>query len=106
MERISLKISDFGLARGFNPDVQTMTLVGTLCFMAPEVLKANSKGEVHYSSPADVYALGVVVKYLYTKDLQRAGEGCLMKQFTKPIPWFSLVLEKNLHDYFFVLLIF
>lgn len=69
MQRISLKISDFGLARGFDRsrDVQTLTALGTPCFMAPEVLEANSLGEAYYSASADVYALGLVANYLYTK---------------------------------------
>ncbi len=69
MEQILLKISDFGLARGFDRsrDVQTLTALGTPCYAAPEVLEANSMGEAHYSSSADVYSLGLVAYYLYTK---------------------------------------
>lgn len=59
-----VKISDFGLARTKNISAtQTKNIVGTLGWMAPEVLSDNPK----YSEQSDIYALGMVMWEIASK---------------------------------------
>ena len=60
------KISDFGLARRFEDEVdltQSGTRVGTPCYMAPEQA-TNRTGEV--GPPADLYSLGAIFYEMLT----------------------------------------
>ncbi|KAH7692427.1 [RNA-polymerase]-subunit kinase protein [Dioscorea alata] len=53
----SVKLADFGLARGFGLPVRTFTHeVITLWYRAPEILL----GSRHYSTPADVWSVGCI----------------------------------------------
>ncbi|CAH0481665.1 unnamed protein product [Peronospora belbahrii] len=55
------KLTDFGTSRELNKD-QTMTAeIGTVSWIAPEVLRGE-----HYSEKADVYSLGVILTELDT----------------------------------------
>ena len=56
-ERLQIKITDFGLAKGslLVSSAQMRTKAGTPCFMAPEV--TEGKG---YNESVDVFALGLV----------------------------------------------
>jgi serine/threonine protein kinase len=61
----TLKICDFGLARGLydeNQDLSLTPLVVTLWYRAPELLL----GETHYSSSVDVWATGCIFYELIT----------------------------------------
>ncbi|KAM0945427.1 putative protein-serine/threonine kinase CMGC-CDK-Pl family [Dioscorea sansibarensis] len=54
----SVKLADFGLARGFGLPVRTFTHeVITLWYRAPEILL----GSRHYSTPADVWSVGCIL---------------------------------------------
>lgn len=58
-----VKISDFGIACIVDVENQTQTKtggVGTLKFMAPELLQEST----HYTNKVDVYSFGVVVFYI------------------------------------------
>ena len=60
-----VKLSDFGIACIVDVENQTQTKtggVGTLKFMAPEILQES----VHYTNKVDVYSFGVVVFYILT----------------------------------------
>lgn len=60
-EKLTAKLSDFGLSREFQFD-QTMTGgVGTLLWTAPEVLRGEK-----YSEKADIYSFGIVLSELDT----------------------------------------
>jgi len=55
------KIADFGISRIKPTNTQSMTLVGTPAYMAPEVISQNK-----YSEKGDVYSFGVVLCELYS----------------------------------------
>lgn len=60
-----VKLSDFGISCLIDPEKQTRSQtggVGTLLFMAPELLRNSKK----YSQKVDVYSFGVVVFYILT----------------------------------------
>jgi serine/threonine protein kinase len=51
------KVSDFGLSKTLSRTVGNASKMGTLNWLAPEVLR----GEAHHSTAADVYAFGMVL---------------------------------------------
>jgi serine/threonine protein kinase len=60
---VSLQVSDFGLSRMIEDQLSaTMTVCGTPCWTAPEVLR-NQK----YSVKADVYSFGIVMWEVSTR---------------------------------------
>ncbi|EGZ14020.1 hypothetical protein PHYSODRAFT_335699 [Phytophthora sojae] len=60
-EKWEAKLTDFGISRELDED-QTMTAeIGTVSWIAPEVLKGE-----HYSEKADVYSFGVILTELDT----------------------------------------
>ena len=60
---LDVKISDFGFARQVPLVSFTLSRLGTLLYMAPEVVTGR------YSKPADIYAVGVITLELLLKDL-------------------------------------
>ncbi|MFC9692251.1 serine/threonine-protein kinase [Kribbella sp. NPDC056951] len=60
-ERLRIRISDFGLARGANPVTLLASAQGTYVFMAPEVLR-----DFGYSTASDVWSIGVIGYLLLT----------------------------------------
>ncbi|CAE8621616.1 unnamed protein product, partial [Polarella glacialis] len=58
LEESTLKLIDFGLSRRFQPGEVLKTAVGTLAYVAPEVLKQA------YSTPCDLWSLGVIMYVL------------------------------------------
>jgi predicted Ser/Thr protein kinase len=59
------KLSDFGTARIFDKSSKASSVVGTIGYMAPEVLQ-----ELRYNAQADVYSFGVLLYHmLSTKNL-------------------------------------
>eukprot|EP00727_Mastigamoeba_balamuthi_P013715 m51a1_g8967 putative serine threonine kinase (162) ;mRNA; r:1074680-1075290 len=61
------KITDFGLS-AIKKASRTMTVCGTVAWMAPEVLERG-----HYSDRSDVYALGMVMYEVLTRHSPFAG---------------------------------
>eukprot|EP00347_Sterkiella_histriomuscorum_P000335 403376266 len=60
-----LKIADFGLARNLeNTQEQAQSKVGSLPFMAPEIIDNKS-----YDKKVDIYALGQILYYMFTRQL-------------------------------------
>ena len=60
-----VKLSDFGISKLVTTETQTQSYtegIGTLQFMAPELLKKRGK----YNEKVDVYAFGVVMYYVLT----------------------------------------
>ncbi len=51
----------------------SMTLSGTIAYMAPELREALFKDKItlRYSTQADVFSLGLVAYVLFKKDLKR-----------------------------------
>ncbi len=85
------KVLDFGIARGTDGDVQTMTLLtdvgqlmGTVPYMSPEQVAGVSR-EIDFRS--DVYALGVIAFELLTGTLPYDLRG-------RPIPEMARVIRE------------
>ena len=84
----SVKLVDFGLARGVGIDMATLTrtgmIVGTPAYMSPEQFEAHGVDE-----RTDVYSLGVVLFELLTGRLPFSGStpiAVAMKHRTEPPP--------------------
>jgi serine/threonine protein kinase len=60
-ETFNVKICDFGLARLRDYNTVLTANVGTIHWMAPEVLTGNQ-----YNESADIYSVGVVIWELFT----------------------------------------
>ena len=58
-----VKLIDFGVAHQFDPAIGMSGIVGTILFMAPEVIK---KGSHHYFQKSDIYSIGVILYLLLT----------------------------------------
>ncbi len=74
VKRLTLKISDFGLCRQISEsrasESITMSVVGTLNWLAPEVKKAmviDALKEAPYSKYSDIWACGCVSYYMLKK---------------------------------------
>ncbi len=60
-DHLRVKLTDFGLARSLEASpqlTQTLSIMGTPAYMAPEQLDARKRGDI--TGATDVYALGVV----------------------------------------------
>ncbi len=62
---LTLKLGDFGLSRGFSllrENETTLTVVGTVDMMAPEVKQAYMDGEqtAKYGTKADIWPIGMI----------------------------------------------
>eukprot|EP01130_Rhizamoeba_saxonica_P005828 TRINITY_DN230_c0_g1_i1.p1 TRINITY_DN230_c0_g1~~TRINITY_DN230_c0_g1_i1.p1 ORF type:complete len:203 (+),score=59.83 TRINITY_DN230_c0_g1_i1:1047-1655(+) len=67
---MTLKIADFGLARGFSVPVRTYSSeVVTLWYRPPDVLLGSS----NYSTPIDIWSIGTVFGEMVTGDPMFAG---------------------------------
>jgi tetratricopeptide (TPR) repeat protein/tRNA A-37 threonylcarbamoyl transferase component Bud32 len=82
--RGSVRVTDFGLARAIQAARLTMTgtAAGTAAYMAPEAIRGD------IGTPADVFALGVVLHEMLTGDLPFAGENpiAIMHNIVKEPP--------------------
>ena len=57
----NIKICDFGLARLRDASIYMTSHVGTVHWMAPEVLNSQK-----YNERADIYSLGIIIWELFT----------------------------------------
>lgn len=62
--KITLKLTDFGLSCFYDMDDPPTAFVGTLNYMAPEILK-----ERPYCHKVDCFALGIILYFLFTMEL-------------------------------------
>ncbi len=53
-----VKVFDFGLSRTRDGQLSTLSGIGTLGFMAPELFKPGSSGRIEFSKAIDTYAFG------------------------------------------------
>jgi len=64
---LAAKIGDFGLSRRTEEIVTAVSaLVGTLQYMAPEMLAAAAVGQSEYSAAVDVYSFAIILWQLLT----------------------------------------
>ncbi|KAK6323115.1 hypothetical protein J4Q44_G00054540 [Coregonus suidteri] len=87
MEGITLKITDFGLAREWHKTTK-MSTAGTYAWMAPEVIKSST-----FSKGSDVWSYGVLLWELLTGEVPYRGidglavaYGVAVNKLTLPIP--------------------
>ncbi len=59
---LTVKVTDFGFSRRLHLESFTMTQLGTLLYMAPEVISKEGR----YGNKADLYSLGVIAYELAT----------------------------------------
>ena len=59
---LAVKVTDFGFSRRLHLESFTMTQLGTLLYMAPEVISKEGR----YGNKADLYSLGVIAYELAT----------------------------------------
>ena len=63
--KIIIKIGDFGISKQLNNNKDfTNTQIGTLAYMAPEILKGEN-----YNNKVDIWSLGCIIQELCTLDL-------------------------------------
>jgi serine/threonine-protein kinase len=71
-----IKVTDFGLAREVNSNTDTGSLVGTVAYMAPEVIRRGS------SEPSsDIYSFGIMLYEMLTGKQPYTGEDALQIAF-------------------------
>ncbi|XP_061664743.1 mitogen-activated protein kinase kinase kinase 11 [Syngnathoides biaculeatus] len=87
MEALTLKITDFGLAREWHKTTK-MSTAGTYAWMAPEVIKSST-----FSKGSDVWSYGVLLWELLTGEAPYRGidglavaYGVAVNKLTLPIP--------------------
>ncbi|TNM93486.1 hypothetical protein fugu_001662 [Takifugu bimaculatus] len=87
MEDLTLKITDFGLAREWHKTTK-MSTAGTYAWMAPEVIKSST-----FSKGSDVWSYGVLLWELLTGEAPYKGidglavaYGVAVNKLTLPIP--------------------
>ncbi|XP_072042856.1 uncharacterized protein [Amphiura filiformis] len=68
-----LKLCDFGLARAIQHSQSSSSIRGTYRYMSPEIHKGNERGRGVYSRPADIYAYGMLMLEIYTRELPFVG---------------------------------
>ena len=73
-ENDRIKISDFGVSRFMGDKSTKMTFVGTVAWMAPEVIRHEP-----YSEKVDVWSYGVVIWELLTQQRPYSVRGWLSK---------------------------
>ncbi|MDT7553030.1 MAG: eukaryotic-like serine/threonine-protein kinase [Pseudonocardiales bacterium] len=97
------RLADFGIARALDGTVATATgaIAGTAAYLAPE----QARGEA-VESPADVYALGLVLLEALTGRREYPGtavESATARLFRRPVvpaglPWHFTALLKSMTD--------
>ena len=71
-DKLELKIGDFGLVTQLNVESERKnTPCGTLPYMAPELINPDENG---YSFEVDIWAIGVIMYYLLTKEFPFSGQ--------------------------------
>ena len=68
-EDLFIKLTDFGFACFFDPSRKMDVILGTPCYMAPELAKGDE-----YDCRVDVWSLGVITHQLLSGDLPFTGE--------------------------------
>jgi len=67
LENCQLKLVDFGLATVYDIPEYLFKRCGTPGFVAPEVINAPSRTNIHYTPKCDVFSAGVIFYILLTE---------------------------------------
>ncbi len=67
LENCTLKLVDFGLATIYDIEEYLFKRCGTPGFVAPEVINAPSKVNIHYTPKCDVFSAGIIFYILLTE---------------------------------------
>lgn len=67
LEDCTLKLVDFGLATVYDIPEYLFKRCGTPGFVAPEVINAPSKTNIHYTPKCDVFSAGIIFYILLTE---------------------------------------
>ena len=71
----TLKISDFGFAKSYNPDADLQqTMCGSPLYMAPEILEQK-----RYTDVVDLWSIGVIMYELYFNEVPVKGKNIKIK---------------------------
>ncbi|GLC47490.1 Serine/threonine-protein kinase 40 [Pleodorina starrii] len=57
----TLKLCDFGFAKGWDESSMMATRIGTPVYMSPQLIKSKSEGKTYSATAADVWACGVML---------------------------------------------
>jgi serine/threonine protein kinase len=67
-EMMRAKLTDFGVSKIIEGTTKTMTKgVGTVCWMAPEVMEEGARSKTHYTNKADVYSYAIILWEIWTR---------------------------------------
>ncbi|CAI2353694.1 unnamed protein product [Caenorhabditis sp. 36 PRJEB53466] len=69
LDKLQLKITDFGVTRKMNTDANRVSTVGTYAWLAPEAFKNNT-----WSESSDVWSFGVVLWELLSREEPYQGQ--------------------------------
>ena len=90
-----VKLSDYGISKN-SKNTQLKTQVGTLNYMAPEIIEGNK----NYNDQCDLWSIGVIIYELYYNKLPYTGENifAIQKQLQKSGNLPIKTDDKNLDD--------
>ena len=66
----NLRVVDFGVSCNFNPGEKLTKQVGTMNYMAPEVLKEAPR---EYDNSCDIWSCGAIMYFLFSGELAFSG---------------------------------
>ncbi len=91
-QQITVKLTDFGLAKFQDPDDTTSamhTKLGTQNYMAPEFFIVQSDGNIIYHKSVDIFAVGLTFQSILQaekgKNLRPVAEGCKQAELGQAI---------------------
>ncbi|CAB3398517.1 unnamed protein product [Caenorhabditis bovis] len=90
LDRLQLKITDFGVTRKLTTEANRMSTVGTYAWMAPEAFRDSN-----YSEASDVWSFGVVLWELLSKKEPYQGENQNMIAINVVHQKKSLVIDES-----------
>ncbi|TNJ28525.1 Kinase, NEK [Giardia muris] len=76
------KLGDFGFLRSLEPSGRAKTVVGTKCYMAPEIINDTTG----YTEAVDIWAFGVLIYVLCTKTFPFKAADKILRVDFPPIP--------------------
>ncbi len=99
VELVTVKLTDFGLAKFHEPDESTSameTQLGTRNYMAPEFWDKNAEEKVKYHKDVDVFALGLTFQAIIKAEKEKALRPSIedIKEAETPLPIGQIFLNR------------